>query len=229
MDKAVAWFQRWAVTKGGPGRGWWGPPVGTHGPGSQGGGLAVSDENAAGMWSAHGWASEYDNMVEAIRSGRYKEENADYVARAAGTIVDMANRPFDGEGCTFVRELRREKFTGKPPRVSHEIGDIIVFDTPKSFGESTPMRLLGGKVTEDYGLELLGKKAKSPSAISYVLRNPRWGSRIEQYSFTPGEREAIFDGKFKVIGKVDLGYNPLEKYNSVVYLLEQVAPRGKFE
>lgn len=33
MNEQAAWFQGWPVTKGGPGRGWWGPPKGTHGSG----------------------------------------------------------------------------------------------------------------------------------------------------------------------------------------------------
>lgn len=37
MNKQQAWYQGWPVTKEGPGKGWWGPPKGTHEPGSQGG------------------------------------------------------------------------------------------------------------------------------------------------------------------------------------------------
>lgn len=39
MDKQQAWYQGWPVVveeKDGPGRGWWGPPKGTHGPGKKG-------------------------------------------------------------------------------------------------------------------------------------------------------------------------------------------------
>lgn len=37
MNQQQAWYQRWAVVKEekGPGRGWWGPPKGTHGTGEK--------------------------------------------------------------------------------------------------------------------------------------------------------------------------------------------------
>ena len=37
MNEAQAWYNRWAVfqKEKGPGRGWWGPPRGTHGTGAK--------------------------------------------------------------------------------------------------------------------------------------------------------------------------------------------------
>jgi len=62
-----AWFDRWAVTKEGPGRGWWGPPAGTHGPGSQGGSLpgGISIRNPE-EFTSRGFAIDKGKIAEVL-------------------------------------------------------------------------------------------------------------------------------------------------------------------